>query len=197
MATREDNPFTGHKAVGVVHNPQHDLESFWWILLWSITARIDNVKSKEFVKSIFVNSIDDSQAREHCLKKGVRFEDYFNERLHAQFPVYMEGMRATLISNYWQRPVDRPQDPQSLVIVHNVFDIALTILHESNDADWHTMPLKIDGEKPASTPKDFVRETSNLQKPGRKRPRRPRDADEYEDSDASNENTRPPSKRTR
>ena len=189
LAKRED-PFAGNKVGNVIHNPQHDLESLWWLFLWSITARVNNVQSREFVKKVFVNSTDGSRTRDTCLETPVPFEDYLDERLHADFPACIEVMRNTLFYNYLHRPIDQPQGPQSIALAHKVFEREFTFLHEGSNEDWRTMLLKVDGEKPTATSKDFVRETSDFQKPSRKRPRRLHDADEYD-----SEKICPPGKR--
>ncbi|KAF9560422.1 hypothetical protein CPC08DRAFT_475724 [Agrocybe pediades] len=35
----------------VVHNPQHDVESLWWVGLWMITLRVDYPRSREWASS--------------------------------------------------------------------------------------------------------------------------------------------------
>jgi hypothetical protein len=40
----------------VHHNFQHDVESFFWLLLWTLTGRLDDDKIQNYSKSIFQNS---------------------------------------------------------------------------------------------------------------------------------------------
>ncbi len=73
ILAKRENLSAGNKVGNVIHNPQHDLESLWWLFLWSITARVNNVQSREFVKKIFVNNTDDSRSRESCLQTPAPF----------------------------------------------------------------------------------------------------------------------------
>lgn len=180
ILAKRENLSAGNKVGNVIHNPQHDLESLWWLFLWSITARVNNVQSREFVKKIFVNNTDDSRSRESCLQMPAPFEDYLDERLHADFPACIEVMRNILFYNYLQCPIDQPQSPQSIACAHKVFEREFTLLHKGSNEDWRAMLLKVDEEKPTATAKDFIRETSDFQKPSCKRPRRLHDADEYD-----------------
>ncbi|PPQ90042.1 hypothetical protein CVT25_006359 [Psilocybe cyanescens] len=48
----------------VVHNFQHDLESLWWILLWTVTCRIKS--GAAYGKPIFVNQMEPTKERYDC-----------------------------------------------------------------------------------------------------------------------------------
>lgn len=50
----------------VIHNFQHDLESLWWILPWTVTCRIDSDAAFAYGRPIFVNQTDPSEARRNC-----------------------------------------------------------------------------------------------------------------------------------
>ncbi|PPQ75003.1 hypothetical protein CVT25_005806 [Psilocybe cyanescens] len=50
----------------VVHNFQHDLESLWWILLWTVTCRIDSDAAFAYGRTVFVNEMVPTAARIGC-----------------------------------------------------------------------------------------------------------------------------------
>ncbi|KAF4623082.1 hypothetical protein D9613_001538 [Agrocybe pediades] len=62
-----DAPAQPH--VVVTHNFQHDLESLWWIILWTLTCRVKFDDSQGFGKRIFANSLFTTLQREQVFKE--------------------------------------------------------------------------------------------------------------------------------
>ncbi|PPQ93441.1 LOW QUALITY PROTEIN: hypothetical protein CVT25_004513 [Psilocybe cyanescens] len=92
-----------------IHNFQHDLESVWWILLYTITLRVENSPSKAlgYARTVFQNSNGLSKARRDC------FVDSIRAKLNK---VLLEDVRAFGIPMEWMRSrlhkgsVDREKD---------------------------------------------------------------------------------------
>lgn len=56
--------------VPVVHNFQHDLESIWWILLCTVTARPQHTGAHAWSRKVFRNTCDVSLERHNALITG-------------------------------------------------------------------------------------------------------------------------------
>ncbi|PPQ88968.1 hypothetical protein CVT25_005067 [Psilocybe cyanescens] len=67
----EEDPFLDDRLQIVIHNFQHDLESVWWIMLWSLTARIQHKLSNNWAKTIFQNTLQLSTPRKRCFTKSI------------------------------------------------------------------------------------------------------------------------------
>ncbi|TFY59789.1 hypothetical protein EVG20_g7659 [Dentipellis fragilis] len=67
-----DDPLdlSGNEDPVMIHNFEHDLESFFWLLLWTITVRTGDVKTQNLVSSIFHQSSQCSSAREKAITDG-------------------------------------------------------------------------------------------------------------------------------
>ncbi|KAA1476318.1 hypothetical protein DENSPDRAFT_505805 [Dentipellis sp. KUC8613] len=59
---------SGKKEPDMIHNFEHDLESLFWLFLWTITVRTGDTRTQDLVSSIFVHSSDCSVDREKALK---------------------------------------------------------------------------------------------------------------------------------
>lgn len=92
-----------------IHNFQHDLESVWWILLYTITLRVENSPSKAlgYARTVFQNSNGLSKARRDCFVDSIRakLNKVLLEDVRA-FGIPMEWMRSRLHKGY----VDREKD---------------------------------------------------------------------------------------
>lgn len=53
------------------HNFQHDNESFFWSLLWTISARINNQDLEAYASCFFRADVDCSRARETAMRDGL------------------------------------------------------------------------------------------------------------------------------
>ena len=51
----------------VIHSFQHDLESIFWIIVWTLTARIKIAELQKYAMSIFRNNHDCPLKHELCL----------------------------------------------------------------------------------------------------------------------------------
>jgi hypothetical protein len=49
--------------IDIIHNYTHDAESFWWLILWFLTARIPYEASNTFVSEVFQNAVKPSAER--------------------------------------------------------------------------------------------------------------------------------------
>ncbi|KAL4259871.1 Fungal-type protein kinase domain-containing protein [Pleurotus pulmonarius] len=55
----------------LVYNYQHDLESIWWIFLWTVLSRVPHEASVEYARPIFQNIMTLSDARSQCLLEEI------------------------------------------------------------------------------------------------------------------------------
>ncbi|TFY70847.1 hypothetical protein EVG20_g2144 [Dentipellis fragilis] len=64
-----DHPLdlTDDKPLHMIHNFEHDLESFFWLLLWTITVRTGDINTQNLVSSIFLQSSQCSPDREKAI----------------------------------------------------------------------------------------------------------------------------------
>jgi hypothetical protein len=55
----------------IIYNFQHDLESIWWILMWTLTARVPHNPSRDFASKIFQNRISLTRERADCITEDI------------------------------------------------------------------------------------------------------------------------------
>ncbi|KAF9533046.1 hypothetical protein CPB83DRAFT_525402 [Crepidotus variabilis] len=58
------------KRIPFQHNFLHDLESIWWILLWTMLQRVPFAPSHQYAAGLFVNTRNIPQAREEAFVAG-------------------------------------------------------------------------------------------------------------------------------
>jgi len=124
----------------VVHNFQHDLESVWWILLWTITCRIAHPPSQAYAKTIFDNSMRSSLQRYDALAEPLTrtLRTVLKESL-SEFSVYMESMRKYLLKQYRRRyGIEKLNNPRSYTRIHHLFRGFFMLLEEEKDLHWHS-----------------------------------------------------------
>ncbi|PPQ81959.1 hypothetical protein CVT25_014688 [Psilocybe cyanescens] len=133
---------TGEDDV-VVHNFQHDLESVWWILLWTITCRIHHTPSKEWARPIFQNITDLSPARTTCFSKKVEgaLETILIDKARG-FSKWIEAARLFMFKQYRERVRGgRLRAKGSYVFIHEQFINFFNALKGIKQKDWRELEL--------------------------------------------------------
>ncbi|KAF4622297.1 hypothetical protein D9613_009201 [Agrocybe pediades] len=89
----------------VVHNPQHDIESLYWLALWTATLRVDHDASRRWARFIFQHSHSLTAERESAFKNDI-LEALFKQ-LHPDiaepFASALDLFRTRLYTGYCTR----------------------------------------------------------------------------------------------
>jgi len=163
----------------VVHNFQHDLESLWWIILWTLTHRTKYAEARQYAKKIFQNTIILSDARSQAFRHSIRnnLKVCLAPELHA-FVDIMEILRAAM----WNKSMDRGEqdlhfDVNSYAFVHIQFQTRFEQLL-SRQASWRNYSLRVLNPETAG-------KTENQRAPTRIK--RQRSEDSYKPTASDNE----------
>ncbi|KAA1476319.1 hypothetical protein DENSPDRAFT_784887 [Dentipellis sp. KUC8613] len=134
----------------MIHNFEHDLESFFWFLLWTVTVRTGEKNTQDLVAPIFVNSSECSPAREEAITDG----DHLRHRLADLLPHELKELarhlyvfRLNLMRGYVQRAQalgDPSKYSKLYSIVRQVLDHCLEI---SEGPDVLPLPVKFANEE--------------------------------------------------
>ncbi|KAJ8701572.1 hypothetical protein PTI98_000336 [Pleurotus ostreatus] len=107
----------------LVYNFQHDLESIWWIFLWTVTCRVSHTPSIVYGQDIFKNTMQLSSERLKCLLYPIK------PSLLACLPsplqqlaAPLEKLRGFMVDAYMYHHKDQDwADLSSYIHIHNVF----------------------------------------------------------------------------
>ncbi|TFY51765.1 hypothetical protein EVG20_g10848 [Dentipellis fragilis] len=120
---RRDHIYQPRKAVGLkelpkrsaikhskpplmIHNFEHDLESLFWVLLWTITIRAGDESTQQHVASIFQQSSHCSRERGKVITSGSEIVEELEELLPQElkeFLEYIEVFSCVLMDGYLTR----------------------------------------------------------------------------------------------
>lgn len=107
----------------LVYNFQHDLESLWWIFLWTVLSRVPHQASVMYGKTIFQNTMILSAARSQCFLEEIG--THLEQCLHSPLKLLsapLEMLRRIMHSAYVERRRDgKLTDIASYVAVHRCF----------------------------------------------------------------------------
>jgi hypothetical protein len=123
----------GRKAdTAVIHNFSHDVESFYWLLLWTLTGRINHPASLAMARRVFQDTTHCSEDRITCLEKNELFktelENLHPSLKHRLVTGSLNGIRSVLYKAYTRRA-----DPRNLASYTALYDAmrqAITRCHE-------------------------------------------------------------------
>ncbi|PPQ83150.1 hypothetical protein CVT25_005393 [Psilocybe cyanescens] len=118
------DPFSTDRIQVVIHNFQHDLESVWWLLLWTLVARIKHDISNDWAKMIFQNTLHLSIARDRCFCESI------HPKLHdilatpaKGFSKPMDDLRQIMVKAYHNREKDgNIRNAGTYLHVHSQFE---------------------------------------------------------------------------
>ncbi|KAA1476268.1 hypothetical protein DENSPDRAFT_827146 [Dentipellis sp. KUC8613] len=89
----------------VAYNFQHDLESFFWLLLWTVTLRVDDAKLQAITKPMFREEPGCSNERRNAIAKGLS-EEALEEALPEPIKSFAEclaGFAGNMLFGYGSR----------------------------------------------------------------------------------------------
>ncbi|TFK45762.1 hypothetical protein OE88DRAFT_1740027 [Heliocybe sulcata] len=158
----------------VIHNFQHDLESFFWLLMWTLLGRIEGTRvSRWLVKTVFMEN--DLTVR----RKVLADMDYLGKMLSkglpdcvASYQEDLEWFSGALFTGYMLRK-SKIEDIASYAEPHCIASAVLAECHEY--AVNHDIVLKVYGKHMVQAPSEDLgaRQTRGTRK-------RSRDDDVYE-----------------
>ena len=184
-----DTPVIQKQKQAIVYNFQHDLESIWWIFVWTATSRVVHEPSINFANKIFKNTTTLSKERADCMIKDIfgPLNDCLEPSLRG-LALPLDKLRKLMFAHYVRRAKeDKIYDLGSYTKVHYAFASFFQGIKLSR-VTWGGTLLETDEpqdaapqdpQQPAAAPK--------IPKPGRgKRPRKCDNAD-YEPSEPETE----------
>ncbi|KAJ8483038.1 hypothetical protein ONZ45_g14744 [Pleurotus djamor] len=126
-----------------VFNFQHDLESIWWIFLWTATRRVSHEPSRNKFGLVFVNSISHpTNERASCLRQSIQttLEETLAPSLRG-LSEDLEDLRSFQLSFYEDREAKNELEcPSSYTDVHDLFSAFFRLIISQSES-WATTPL--------------------------------------------------------
>ncbi|KAA1476316.1 hypothetical protein DENSPDRAFT_843230, partial [Dentipellis sp. KUC8613] len=93
--------FRNVQSLDVIHNFEHDLESMFWLLLWTITVRTGDANTQDLVASIFRQSLSCSTDREKAITCGNELMNKLEARICQELKNIMEPLAAFRLGLLW------------------------------------------------------------------------------------------------
>lgn len=135
----------------VVHNFQHDLESVWWIVLWTCTLRVNYEPSRTWARTIFRNSNKLCRERELCFTSPIR--GTLRKKLQANLKVFaapLDKIRNHLKTTYQTRErKNQLEVPGSYARIHRLF-VKFFSTFQNKDQAWRNVRFSERYDDPTS-----------------------------------------------
>jgi hypothetical protein len=187
-----DTPVTQKQKQAIIYNFQHDLESIWWIFVWTATSRVAHEPSINFANKIFKNTTTLSKERADCMIKGIfgPLNDCLEPSLRG-LALPLDKLRKLMFAHYVRRAKkDEIYDLGSYTEVHYAFASFFQGIKLSR-ATWGGTLLETDEPQPVdASPQDPPQPAVaalKIPKPGRGKRLRKRDNADYEPSEPETE----------
>ena len=171
----------------IVHNFQHDVESLWWITLYTLTGRVKHLEANKYANAVFQTTLTLNASRHDALLSD---DTTFRKRLVSVLPPSLSSLvpwilllRRRLLYHYQQHAL------HNNIFVKGSYGPFHTSIQkvfsprtlEATGSDWHSMELVIHNPYlKLSVPNKSCIPVNSMY-PGRKR-LQPKSDDEYEDS---------------
>ncbi|KAF8176470.1 hypothetical protein BJ912DRAFT_1045964 [Pholiota molesta] len=167
----------------IIYNFQHDLESVWWILLWTLTSRVPYEPSTDFAKKVFQNRTTMWMERKNCIMYDIsRPLTACLEPSLCPFAAPLENARNTMFKYYVVRAKEKKLfDLEWYRKIHQYFAIFFRAVNKgSGPSNWRAMRLSTNEPQPSAL-------ASQRPQPGRNK--RPRMNADYEPSESEESET--------
>ncbi|KAF8191342.1 other/FunK1 protein kinase [Pholiota molesta] len=167
----------------IIYNFQHDLESVWWILLWTLTSRVPYEPSTDFAKKVFQNRTTMWMERKNCIMYDIsRPLIACLEPSLRPFAAPLENARNTMFKYYVVRAKEKKLfDLEWYRKIHQYFAIFFRAVNKgSGPSNWRAMRLSTNKPQPSAL-------ASQRPQPGRNK--RPRMNADYEPSESEESET--------
>lgn len=134
----------------VVHNFQHDLESVWWVPLWTLTARVKRKSSNDWAKEVFQNSLTTTRARCNCFDEDVsKTMSLILTKSLKSFAPHIEDIRQFMRKEYSSREEHGYlRTFRSYVEIHVSFETFFGFLQTEVPPTWRKVKLAVDNPYP-------------------------------------------------
>jgi len=168
-------------VVHVVHNFQHNLESLWWTILWTLTHRSGHAPAREYANRIFQNQMTLSDARARAFDSSIIVDltNCLAPDLQG-FVSTMDILREMLWSEYIERvEADLLFDANSYSFIYSFFQTTFESM-VSQHTGWRNYPLRVHNPETAG-------KTENRKAPTRITLKRKRSEDSYKPTASENE----------
>ncbi len=76
----------------IIYNFQYDLESVWWIVLWTLLVRIAHTPGQNYAPLIFVNRLENTPERQSIFLAQGRLRSQLTEVLHKDLQLRFAGL---------------------------------------------------------------------------------------------------------
>ncbi len=146
----------------VIYNFQYDLESVWWIILWTLLARVTHAPGQKYALEIYVNRLANSKERQRVfLDRGYLQETLERGVLHDDLRLFgsLMGEFGTKLRTAYVERKEQVMDPKTYV---EIYTFMMMFLRECM---WHSMKQRVPdlvcfdqeaAEPPESTSADNV-----------------------------------------
>ncbi|KAH9487304.1 hypothetical protein JR316_0001374 [Psilocybe cubensis] len=127
----------------VIYNFQHDLESLWWVLVWSLTARVSHQPSRTWANQVFQHDVVPTPERVRFLRalSRITLEDIMLPSI-SFLHVLVELIRSVMNIAYSElERGDTFRDTLSYAITVDRFHLCFQQLESVSGAPWEETPL--------------------------------------------------------
>ncbi|KAH9487289.1 hypothetical protein JR316_0001359 [Psilocybe cubensis] len=127
----------------VIYNFQHDLESLWWVLVWSLTARVSHQPSRTWANQVFQHDVVPTPERIRFLRglSRITLEDILLPSISFMH-LMVDYIRSAMNLAYSQRARDDTlRDTLSYAIIVDRFHFCFQLLESVAGSPWEETPL--------------------------------------------------------
>ncbi|KAF4581315.1 hypothetical protein EYR40_002903 [Pleurotus pulmonarius] len=160
LDTYKDTEDPAAPPIPLVYNFQHDLESIWWLFLWTITCRVSHPPSIGYGRDIFRNTLQLSSQRSRCFQYSVTTSLTCLLPSLQQLVARVDKLRGFMVNVYMYHHKDQDwSNLSSYINVHNAFHTFFSGIGQSR-AIWGCTALVTSHQPVASIAE--VGSTANL-----------------------------------
>ncbi|KAF4582549.1 hypothetical protein EYR38_002675 [Pleurotus pulmonarius] len=177
--------------IPLVYNFQHDLESIWWLFLWTITCRVSHTPSIGYGRDIFRNTLQLSSQRSRCFQSSIITSLTCLLSSLQQLVPLLDTLRESMVDEYMYHHKDQDwSNLSSYINIHDAFHTFFLAIGQSR-AIWGSTALVTSHQPVASIAEvgstadvNNVEQVPKISNPTRRKPTRrkrtlPRDDDDY------------------
>ncbi len=121
----------------IIYTFQYDLESVWWIILWTLLARVAHAPGQNYAPFIFVNRLENTPERQSIFSVQGRLRSQLTSNLHtdlrSRFAGPMDDFCTELRQAYREREqAEEVMEPTSYAKIYNTMMLFLTHCNRSS-----------------------------------------------------------------
>ncbi|KAH9487297.1 hypothetical protein JR316_0001367 [Psilocybe cubensis] len=142
-ARRKNTSQNDMSCNSVIYNFQHDLESLWWVLVWSLTARVSHQPSRTWANEVFQHDVVPTSERIRFLRasSSITLEDIMLPSISFMH-LMVDYIRSAMNIAYSERARDDTlRDTLSYAIIVDRFHFCFKLLESVAGSAWEETPL--------------------------------------------------------